>query len=132
MSKNSEKECKSGCCGAPADAVAGEPVKAEEAVQTIELAPAADVFESRDGVTVELEVPGARSETVDVEVKNRVLCVTARSRLLRGDRQIVYKRAFQLSDAVDYENVTASVADGILTIELPKSEHAKVHKIKVN
>ena len=117
-----ENECK----------VKNEAVAPEVEEKVLELSPAADVFENQDGVTVELEVPGANSDTVDVEVKHRVLSITAKSRLSRGGRKIVYKRAFQLSDAIDCENVTASAADGVLTIVLPKSEHARIHKIKVN
>ena len=44
---------------------------------------------------------------------------------------LLYKRSFQLSDAVDVENISAKTQDGVLTLTLPKSERAKVHRIQV-
>ena len=97
-----------------------------------EIRPVVDITENAEGVTLCLEVPGANAKTVDVEVKYDVLYVSAKSSLRRRERQIVYKRAFQLSDSVDVENISAKTEDGVLTIVIPKSEKAKVHKIKVN
>ena len=100
--------------------------------EQIEVRPVVDITENADGVTLCFEVPGANSKTVDVEVKYGVLYVSAKSSLRRRERQIVYKRAFQLSDSVDVENISAKTEDGVLTIGIPKSEKAKIHKIKVN
>ena len=100
--------------------------------EQIEVRPVVDITENADGVTLCFEVPGANSKTVDVEVRYGVLYVTAKSSLRRRERPIVYKRAFQLSDSVDVENISAKTEDGLLTIVIPKSEKAKVHKIKVN
>ena len=44
---------------------------------------------------------------------------------------MLYKRSFQLSDAIDVENISARTQDGVLTVTLPKSERAKVHRITV-
>lgn len=99
--------------------------------ETIETRPVVDIIENAEGVTLFFEVPGANAQTVDVEVDDGVLYMTAKSSLCRNDRQVVYKRAFQISDAVDVEKISAKTVDGILTLNLPKSEKAKVHKIKV-
>ena len=100
--------------------------------EQIEVRPVVDITENAEGVSLCFEVPGANSKTVDVEVRYGVLYVTAKSSLRRRERSIVYKRAFQLSDSVDVENISAKTEDGILTIVIPKSEKAKVHKIQVN
>ena len=100
-------------------------------VEMLETRPAVDIIECEEGVTLFFEVPGANAKTVDVEVNDGVLYVSAKSSLKRGDRQIVYKRAFQISDAVDVEKISAKTVDGVLKLVLPKSEKAKVHKIKV-
>ena len=107
-----------------------EETKAPE-VEMLETRPAVDIIEGEEGVTLFFEVPGANAKTVDVEVNDGVLYVTAKSSLARGGRQIVYKRAFQISDAVDVEKISAKTVDGVLKLVLPKSERAKVHKIKV-
>ena len=108
-----------------------EETKAPEA-ELLEMRPAVDIIEGEEGeTTLFFEVPGANAKTVDVEVNDGVLYVSAKSSLKRSDRQIVYKRAFQISDAVDVEKISAKTVDGVLKLVLPKSERAKVHKIKV-
>ena len=109
---------------------AAEETKAPEA-EALEMRPVVDIIECEEGVTLFFEVPGANSKTVDVEVNDGVLYVNAKSSLARDGRQIVYKRAFQISDAVDVEKISAKTVDGVLKLVLPKSERAKVHKIKV-
>lgn len=104
--------------------------KAPEA-ELLEMRPAVDIIEGEEGVTLFFEVPGANAKTVDVEVNDGVLYVSAKSSLKRVGRQIVYKRAFQISDAVDVEKISAKTVDGVLELVLPKSERAKVHKVKV-
>ena len=100
--------------------------------ELLEMRPAVDIIEGEEGeTTLFFEVPGANAKTVDVEVNGGVLYVSAKSSLKRGGRQIVYKRAFQISDAVDVENISAKTVDGVLKLVLPKSERAKVHKVKV-
>ena len=99
--------------------------------EMLEMRPAVDIIEGEEGVTLFFEVPGANAKTVDVEVNDGVLYVNAKSSLKRGGRQIVYKRAFQISDAVDVEKISAKTVDGVLKLLLPKSERAKVHKVKV-
>ena len=109
---------------------AAEETKAPE-VEALEMRPVVDIIEGEEGVTLFFEVPGANAKTVDVEVNDGVLYVSAKSSLKRNGRQIVYKRAFQISDAVDVEKISAKTVDGVLKLVLPKSERAKVHKIKV-
>lgn len=102
------------------------------AIEEIEVRPAVDIIGGDESVTIFFEVPGANAKTVDVEVDDGVLYLNAKSSLRRNGRQVVYKRAFQISDAVDVANISAKTADGVLELTLPKSERAKVHKIKVN
>lgn len=100
-------------------------------VHYLEVIPAADIIDEEKDAILILEVPGANSKSVSVEVKNQVLSVEAKSTLTHGDAPLLYKRAFQLSDAVDVENISAKTQDGVLTLTLPKSERAKVHRIAV-
>ena len=101
-------------------------------VEPVEMRPAVDILEGPEGVSLFFEVPGANAKSVEVEVDDGVLYINAKSSLRRNGRPVVYKRAFQISDAVDVENISAKTADGVLTLLLPKSEKAKVHKIKVS
>ena len=106
-----------------------EEVKKNE--QYMEAFPATDIIDDEKNAVISLEVPGANARTVSVEVKDQVLSVEARSSLTSHGMPLVYKRSFQLSDAVDMENISAKTQDGVLTITLPKSERAKVHRITV-
>jgi HSP20 family protein len=101
-------------------------------VEYVDIRPAADVYEEDNGVYIIFEVPGCNNTNVDIEVKDRILSVNAKSTLKRDGNFIRYRRVFQLSDAVDITQITASTCDGVLKLFLPKSEQAKVHKIKVS
>ena len=127
MSGNKEKVTK---IESPAEPAAEE-VKAVE-IEPVELRPAVDIIEGADGVNLFFEIPGANAKSVEVEVDDGVLYVNAKSTLTRKGRPVVYKRAFQISDAVDVEKISAKTVDGVLSLILPKSEKAKVHKIKVS
>lgn len=99
--------------------------------QYMEALPAADIIDSEKEAVISLEVPGANAKTVSVEVKDQILKVEAKSSLTYHGMPLIYKRSFQLSDAIDVEKITARTQDGILTVTLPKSERAKVHRIMV-
>lgn len=100
--------------------------------EIIEIMPLVDIIEDEHGMTMFFEIPGAKAEHVSVEVANRILTVEAQSCLSRKGRAIVFKRCFQLSSATDISKIHAKTEDGVLTLELPKSEEAKVHKIQVS
>lgn len=98
----------------------------------IHIRPSADVTDEYDGMEITFELPGVSAANVELEVKNRLLTLKAKSSLHRRNLPIIYKRAFYLSDAVDSENISAKISDGILTVFLPKSESAKTYKVKVD
>ena len=104
---------------------------AEKKCECISVRPAADVSDEYDGMEITFELPGVSADSVELEVKDRLLTLKAKSSLHRRGMPIVYKRAFYLSDAVDDTHISAKIRDGILTLFLPKSESAKVHKITV-
>jgi HSP20 family protein len=98
----------------------------------VDVRPVADVYEEDNGVAIIFEVPGCNAQSVDIEVKDRVLTVDAKSTLKRNNKSLRYRRFFQLADSVDITQITASTSDGVLKLFLPKSEQAKVHKIRVS
>lgn len=99
--------------------------------EALVLMPLVDILDGTDGVTIWFEVPGANSKTVAIEVKDRIMTMKAASSLRRDGHPIVFKREFQLSDGIDVEKITARTQDGVLTLNLPKADSAKVHKIAV-
>lgn len=99
---------------------------------TVDVVPLVDIVENNEGFELIFEVPGANSGTVTVEVANNVLTVNAASSLRRGDRNVMFKRAFQLSYAIDIAKITAETKDGVLRLFLPKADQVKVHRIPVS
>ena len=89
----------------------------------------ADVLEGEEGYLVVVDVPGASSETTEIEVRGRRLSVRA-DRVMPAREDFEYRRqnrdrrlTFELPlprDALAGEAV-ASVERGVLEIELPKA-----------
>lgn len=98
----------------------------------LEIMPLVDIIEDEHAMIMYFEIPGASPENVNVEVANNILSVEARSSLTRKGCEIIFKRSFQLTSATDIAKIHAKTKDGILTLTLPKSESAKVHKIKIS
>jgi HSP20 family protein len=105
--------------------------------------PLVDIYEESDGTTVLVaEVPGAKSESVDIRVDKGVLTLTADGRREPMGEQYArtysgfvggqFFRAFALSDEVDRDNIQASLSDGLLTVRLPRAEAAQTRKIEIS
>ena len=98
--------------------------------------PNADVFvdEERGQVVVAVEVAGADAESLRVAVDDRYLLISGRRveavRFLRGSfsqKEIAYGeflKRIHLPVAVDFCDVAANYADGVLVIALPISATA--------
>ena len=97
----------------------------------IDFAPPADVIENHTGIKLVLDIPGANTEGLSVNVEEGELKLTADTNIMRCNKNVRYKRSFQISDQVDVENVKAKLENGVLELTLPKHEHAKVHKVKI-
>ena len=106
--------------------------EAGKAPEYVTLRPPADVEEAPEGVTIIFEMPGVKSSEIGIEAGNGMLRIEGKSSLQRKGMPVVFKRSFYISDAVDVEKISASAKDGILTVALPKAEHAIPKKIAVN
>jgi HSP20 family protein len=102
--------------------------------------PAIDVHASDHEVVFVCDVPGLKQADLDVTVENRVLTIKG-TRKFEGkeDEQVMlgraygpFSRSFTLPDYVDDENLSARLADGVLTIRLPKQAKAKPRKVQIS
>jgi HSP20 family protein len=102
--------------------------------------PTADIYETRDALTVILEMPGVAKGNVDVRVEDGVLNVEGRLDLSKyqGLQPLYteynighYSRSFQLSSKIDQNAIGAEFKDGVLSLRLPKVEEAKPRSIEV-
>ena len=101
--------------------------------------PDVDIYEREDGLVLTADVPGVPKDGIELRLEDNTLQITAHRRALDGERDpdyaeyrpSSYYRAFSLSNDIDREKIEAKVADGVLTVTLPKSERAKPRKIEV-
>lgn len=100
----------------------------------------ADIYETKDGLTLLLEMPGVAINTVNVTLDKRVLTVTGQKKIHAPNdfalthaefRDGEYERSFTISEMVDGERISASMKNGILEVTLPKTSEAEARRIPV-
>jgi HSP20 family protein len=103
--------------------------------------PALNVWEDGDALYAEAEVPGVKTEDIDISVVGADL--TIRGHRESGEREGMayhrqergvgeFNRVLRLPVEVDANQVEASLRDGVLLVKLPKAESARPKKIKVS
>ena len=98
----------------------------------VTLRPAADVEETPTGVEITFEMPGVKNSDISIEAGGGMLKIEGKSALQRHGTPVLFKRSFYISDTVDVEKIKAYAKDGIVTLSLPKAEHALPRKITVS
>jgi HSP20 family protein len=101
--------------------------------------PDVDIIELADELLVHADVPGARSDEIDVNFEDGTLTIYAKvsSRpatgpvLLREFGVGDYRRSFHVSEQIDATRISAQYRHGVLTLHLPKAERARPRKIQV-
>ena len=95
--------------------------------------PAADVAEDDKQYLLTLEVPGLKSDEVKVDLEGKRLTIsgekTASNDQATGTRS--FRRVFTLPEQVETGQIGASLADGILKVQLPKTPKPEPRKIEV-
>jgi HSP20 family protein len=102
-----------------------------------------DAVRRGDSVEISFELPGVDPDSIDVEVENNVLTVSAERRqeserregeevLVRERRFGRYTRQLSLGENLDAEKLDARYHDGILSVTVPVAEQAKPRKVEVS
>jgi HSP20 family protein len=101
--------------------------------------PAADLHETDEGYTVTLEVPGLTRSDIRIECRGSELTVSGErsgadcpqryQQLERGHG--AFSRRFSFGQTVDGTSVTAELADGVLTIRIPKTQTDAPRRVDV-
>jgi HSP20 family protein len=103
--------------------------------------PSVDIYENKDQIILEAELPGMNRGDFELTVENNVIT-------LRGERNFEKKddtdnyhrversygsftRSFTLPQTVSAEGATAEYANGVLRVTLPKREETKARRIEV-
>jgi len=100
---------------------------------------AADVHERSDAYTFQFDVPGVKAEDLEITVENRKLSI-------RGVRHFVgeeseraacsrphgrFAASYALPDGIEGDDLTADLADGVLTIRVPKPPKTQPRRIPI-
>ena len=100
--------------------------------------PAADLTETDDAYAVHVELPGVQKDQLDVEVFDRELRISGEIKeQSNGRRHRSSRRTGRFESRTVFPGdikatgVRAELADGVLTITVPKSEAAKPARVEV-
>ncbi|MEA2383712.1 MAG: hypothetical protein QOH72_3683 [Solirubrobacteraceae bacterium] len=101
--------------------------------------PSVDVEESDDAWIVEAELPGVRREDVTVDVGDSALVISGeikereRKGILRRRTRRTGRFEYRvtLPVRVDADAIEASLADGVLTVRVPKPEQSRPKRVEV-
>ena len=102
--------------------------------------PLADLEETDGAYVAEIELPGVKLEDLTVEVAGRRLTVTGERKerervgILRRRTRTVGRFHYEviLPGEVDEEGVTASLHEGVLTVQVPKPASERPRRIPVS
>lgn len=104
------------------------------------LLPATDVYESKDGVVLYLDLPGVDKDNLQIDIDKDVLNITGKINLnISNDMQPsyvdvkanTYERRFTLGDELDTNAIDANLEQGLLTLKIPRLERHKPKKIDI-
>jgi HSP20 family protein len=98
-----------------------------------------DAWREGDKFVVELDLPGVKADSIDLDVDRNVLTVHAQRAGVDQSREMVaaerprgvFSRQLFLGDTLDADHIEASYHDGVLRLTIPVAEKAKPRRIKV-
>ena len=104
--------------------------------------PTVDISETENQYEVNAEIPSLKKEDIKLSVEDNVLTLsgerkvekeTDKKNYHRIEREYgKFERSFRLPKEVDAENIKAKYKNGVLTVQLPKTEAVKPKEIAVS
>lgn len=103
--------------------------------------PRVDIFENKDSLVLEAELPGLKRDEFDLSFENNVLTLSGERKFEKKTDEDNYHRveraygsftrSFTLPQTVTAEGAKAEFNNGILHVSLPKREETKARKIEI-
>lgn len=99
-----------------------------------------DAYRKDDWFYVHFDLPGVKSEDIDLTVERNVLTVKAERRGAQADGaevvvaerpQGTYTRQLFLGDTLDADKLEADYSAGVLTVRIPVAEQAKPRRVQI-
>ena len=102
--------------------------------------PAVDIEETEDSWILEAELPGAKSDDIDIEAHDNEIQITGeivekeRAGILRRRTRRVGRFEYRvtLPGPIDPDSIDASLDDGILRVTVPKPEQARPRRVAIS
>jgi HSP20 family protein len=104
------------------------------------LTPPVDIFEDANAITVLADMPGVEPGHLKIDLHDGVLTITGHAAAREGSSEVpivheypagTFQRSFTLSEAIDQEQIRATLKHGVLRLRLPKVERAKPRQITI-
>lgn len=101
--------------------------------------PRVDITETRDGYELRAEMPGVDKASLELVLDGNELTIVGRRPAPADQLELIYResspldylRKFELDPAIDTSKVTANMDQGVLRLQLPKTEKVKPRRIEV-
>ena len=124
--------------------LSGASVNAEqpESLDEFDWMPPLDVLENSDEIIVRADIPGMKSDEIDLSISGDVLQIKGERKREAGREDENYhviergygrfSRQVKLPAPAKADAITASYRDGVLTVRLPKLAEKKTGRVKVD
>ena len=105
------------------------------------LLPPVDVFEDSTGITLRTDLPGVPKDKLTLQVEAGTLTIEGEVSIPTPEGMQAsyaevdlprFRRVFTLSKELDTAKVSAEFKHGVLSIRIPKAEHAQPRRIDIN
>jgi len=105
------------------------------------LLPPVEVIEDASGITLYADLPGVAKENLNLSIEADTVTIEGEVHLDVPEGLEVthaevsipsYRRVFTLSKELDANKISAELANGVLTLRIPKAEHAQPRKIRID
>lgn len=101
--------------------------------------PPVDIYETEEALVVTADLPGVDAGDVQTDLRDNLLTITAPTRPVDPKWKPLhqeypvghYLRQFRLGQQIDQAKITAELKDGVLTLTLPKADHARPRRIQI-
>jgi len=114
----------------------------DEAETTVyDFEPAIDIQEKDDRFEIAAELPGLEKDDIDISLKNDVLLLSGEKEQKKEEKEGdsyrservfgKFQRSFRLPEMVEEDEIEAEFDNGILTINLPKSEESTAEQKEI-
>ncbi|MEM6961619.1 MAG: Hsp20/alpha crystallin family protein [Myxococcota bacterium] len=92
-----------------------------------------DVFENKEEILLTADFPGVPPEQLNVRLDGSELLIEGAQQKSEFDgfEPLVFSRVFRVPRTVDPEQIQAELQNGVLRVQLGKSEAAKPRRIQV-